>query len=268
MHPADETYTPGYSADSTRFMERRNADRDAGFFTPHLKAGMRLLDCGCGPGTITAGLARVVAPEQARGEARGEVVGLDRELSQLVVARRMASAADLAIRFQQGAVYDLPFAAGSFDAVFSHALFEHLARPAKALAEIRRVLSPGGVAGLRCPDCGGFLIHPMTPLLGSAIDLYKRLQNHNGGDVYAGRKLAGWMRDAGFVDVAASVSYETHDPQVVAEFLAQGLEAARADSLGVDPSLLRDMAAELRRWSGERDVLFAQSWCEAVGRPA
>ena len=247
-------------------MARRNTDRDAGFFTPYLKAGMRLLDCGCGPGTITAGLARLVAPGEDLGEAQGEVVGLDCEESQLVVARRMASAAGLAIRFEQGSVYDLPFAAGSFDAVFSHALFEHLARPAKALAEIRRVLVPGGVAGLRCPDWGGFLIHPMTPLLGSAIDLYKRLQNHNGGDVYAGRKLAGWMREAGFVDVVASVSYETHDPEIVAEFLAQGIEAVRADSLAVDPSLLPEMAAELRRWSRERDVLFAQSWCETVGR--
>ena len=263
-------------------MARRNTDRDAGFFSPHLKAGMRLLDCGCGPGTITAGLARLVAPgngpgaapreaqgeapEAAQGEARGEVVGLDCEESQLGVARRMASAAGLGIRFEQGSVYDLPFAAGSFDAVFSHALFEHLARPAKALAEIHRVLAPGGVAGLRCPDWGGFLIHPMTPLLGSAIDLYKRLQDHNGGDVYSGRKLAGWMREAGFVDVVASASYETHDPEVVAEFLAQGIEAVRADSLAVDPSLLPEMAAELRRWSRERDVLFAQSWCETAGR--
>ena len=50
-------------------LERRTAARSAAFLLPHLRPGMRLLDFGCGPGSITVGLAGVVAP--------GEVVGVD-----------------------------------------------------------------------------------------------------------------------------------------------------------------------------------------------
>jgi ubiquinone/menaquinone biosynthesis C-methylase UbiE len=42
-------------------LSSRTADGWAAFFLPHLGTGMRLLDCGCGPGTITAGLAEAVA---------------------------------------------------------------------------------------------------------------------------------------------------------------------------------------------------------------
>jgi ubiquinone/menaquinone biosynthesis C-methylase UbiE len=48
-----ETYTPGYSEVAVRYMSRRHAARDAAFLLPRLKPGMALLDCACGPGTIT-----------------------------------------------------------------------------------------------------------------------------------------------------------------------------------------------------------------------
>jgi ubiquinone/menaquinone biosynthesis C-methylase UbiE len=56
-----ETYTVGYSDVAVRYMQRRHAARDAAFLLPHLKSGMKLLDCGCGPGTITVGLAGALA---------------------------------------------------------------------------------------------------------------------------------------------------------------------------------------------------------------
>jgi hypothetical protein len=51
------------------YLSRRTAKNNAGFFVHHLRPGMRLLDCGCGPATITVGLAESVAP--------GETVGID-----------------------------------------------------------------------------------------------------------------------------------------------------------------------------------------------
>ena len=51
-------YTPGHTANAVTFMAQRRAATHAAFFLPQLKAGMRLLDCGCGPGTITLDLAQ------------------------------------------------------------------------------------------------------------------------------------------------------------------------------------------------------------------
>ncbi len=57
----------------------RTASKEAAFFLPYLHPGMQVLDVGCGPGSITLGLAEVVAP--------GEVVGIDLQPAQIEQAR-------------------------------------------------------------------------------------------------------------------------------------------------------------------------------------
>ncbi len=138
MHTA--TYTPGYSAPVLSLMEQRTADTHAGFFLPQLMPGWCVLDAGCGPGTITLGLARRVAP--------GLVTGIDVEDSQFAKAREQAEREGLNVEFRKASVYQLPFQDDCFDAVFSHALLEHLSDPGAALAELRRVLKPEGLIGL------------------------------------------------------------------------------------------------------------------------
>jgi ubiquinone/menaquinone biosynthesis C-methylase UbiE len=64
-------YAPGYSPATIIHYASRTAVQQATFFLPHLRPGMSLLDCSCGPGTITIGLAQAVAP--------GQVVGIDIE---------------------------------------------------------------------------------------------------------------------------------------------------------------------------------------------
>ncbi len=62
-----EQYTMGYGPAATAIMARRTAQSHAAFFLQHLKPGMSLLDCGCGPGTITLGFVELVAPGQVVG---------------------------------------------------------------------------------------------------------------------------------------------------------------------------------------------------------
>jgi len=248
MNQSSENYTPGYTSNAVDFMSRRTAESHAAFFLPQLKAGMRLLDCGCGPGGITVGLAERVSP--------GEVIGIDLGGAQLERARERACAAPVRATFREASVYSLPFADAEFDAVFSHALFEHLADAPKALGEIRRVLKPGGCVGLRSPDWGGFVLHPWSEKLANALSDYQAMQRANGGDVSAGRKLAGWLRQAQFARVQASAAYEIYpSAAVIADYLAQQL-----DSNGRDES-----AAVLRNWAKEPDAMFAQAWFEAIG---
>lgn len=243
-----ENYTPGYTPNALDFMSLRTAESHAAFFLPHLKPGMRLLDCGCGPGGITVGLAQRVSP--------GDVVGIDVGGAQLEHARERARAAGVRAIFREASVYSLPFADAEFDAVFSHALFEHLAEPLKALKEVCRVLKPGGCVGLRSPDWGGFVLHPWSEKLAGTLADYQALQRANGGDAFAGRKLAASLRQAQFARVQASAAYEVYpSAALIVDYLAFQLDAKGHS----------ESAAMLRKWAKEPDAMFAQAWFEAIG---
>jgi SAM-dependent methyltransferase len=246
----NETYTLGYDRAAIAFVERRRLEINGAFFLPCLAPGMRVLDCGCGPGTITLDIAQRVGD--------GSVVGLDLSESQVRLATQGAAARGLAnISFRQGTAYALPLPDASVDAVFSHALLEHLSDPARAVAEFRRVLKPGGWLGVCTPDWGGFLYSPATPELLAAVRAYTDLQNRNGGDVRIGHKLLGLLVDAGFEHARATARYENYDPLTV----ITDLIAWQLDSNGFAAE-----AHALREWGARSTGMFAEAWVECVGR--
>jgi SAM-dependent methyltransferase len=112
-----------------------------------LRPGMRVLDVGCGTGSLAA--------ELARGWPGVEVTGLDPDPLALARARRKLERAGLEARLDQGFADDLPYPESSFDRVFSTFMFHHLARDVKEgmLREVCRVLAPGGA--LHLVDFGG-----------------------------------------------------------------------------------------------------------------
>jgi ubiquinone/menaquinone biosynthesis C-methylase UbiE len=246
-------YTPGYSPQITQFMARRTAESHAAFFLPYLRPGMTVLDCGCGPGTITLDLARRVAP--------GQVIGIDQAASQIELAQAAAQEVGMEhVTFRAASIYELPFADASFDAVFSHALFEHLPDPLAALAEVHRVLKPGGWVGLCSPDWGGFLVAPPSPGLGEALHYYMDLQTQNGGNVLAGRYLGQWLTATGFGQVQMSARYECYaDRPLIGEYLAAQLDR-------VQNATAAQMAQQLRDWQLIPGGLFAQAWVSALGQ--
>lgn len=215
-----ESYTPGHTANATDFMAQRSFDSHGAFFRDFVQRGSRVLDCGCGPGSITRGLAERAAP--------AEVIGVDFGESQIARASQDAAARGLGnVRFVAASCYRLPFAAETFDGVFSHALLEHLAEPQKALAEFHRVLKPGGHVGVCSPDWGGFLLAPPSAALDAARDAYTAIQTKNGGDVFVGRKLGGYLADAGFSNIRMEARYECYRSlDCIGEYLARQLEAA------------------------------------------
>ena len=199
-----ETYIFDYDgAQNKKAVGGRTACVHGAFFLPYLHPGMTVLDCGCGPGTITIGLAEAVAP--------GEAVGVDLEASQVDRARAQAIERGIPhLRFETGNVYKLPYGDKTFDAGFSHALLEHLSDPVNAIKEIHRVLKPGGIIGIRAPDWAGTLVAPPNPVLETAFNLYYTFAQHNGGNPFIGRHLRALLREAGFVNTKGSASYTCH----------------------------------------------------------
>lgn len=95
-----------------------------------------------GPGAIALGFAEILSP--------GEVVGLDTSAYHVEAARHAAQERGIRnARFDVGDIYHLPFPNGTFDAAFSSAVLQYLHDPIAALQEMRRVLKPGGIVGVR-----------------------------------------------------------------------------------------------------------------------
>ena len=139
--PTSDTYLHGHHDSVLRSHRWRTAENSAGYLLARLPAGARVLDVGCGPGTITVDLAARV-PD-------GQVTGIDAAGDVLALARQEADRQGRAnVRFEVGDVYDLGYADGTFDVVHAHQVLQHLSNPVAALTEMRRV-SPARRPGRR-----------------------------------------------------------------------------------------------------------------------
>src|SRR5262245_59264102 len=104
---ARETYMYDANTAVAAAQGGRTAAREAAFFLPHLRAGMSLLDAGCGGGSITVGLAEAITP--------GRAMALDLDVGRLSEAQTRAVDVGAALRLAAGDVYHLPFPDASFD---------------------------------------------------------------------------------------------------------------------------------------------------------
>jgi SAM-dependent methyltransferase len=229
---------------------------------------MRLLDAGCGPGSITLGLAERVAP--------GEVVGIDADPAALEYARGLAAERGITnVRFESGDAYALPYDDASFDAVFSHCVLQHLADPAAAVREMHRVLRPGSVIGIADADHDTSIIYPPDPLLDRWIEVSREMRlRTSGGDVRVGQKLRALLADAGFVRTQATIACNADGTDERARFIggwqAAGLEdtafVAEATRLDVsDERELRDIAAAWRRWGDSPGAVCVTGGFQCLG---
>jgi SAM-dependent methyltransferase len=264
-----EAYTFRANPAAEAVFARRTGAVDAEFFLPHLKSGIHLLDCGSGPGSITCDLAELVAP--------GEVVGLDIQPAQVERGRTLARERGITnVRFEAGSIYALPFADVTFDAAFAHVVLVHLNDPLAALREMRRVLKPGGVVGIRDGNFSLWQIFPPTPLLEAWMALHLRVWKHNGGNPFYASHQRQLLLEAGFARSEASANFNMNGAgslaktQQAAEIITGFLRgsAYRETAIGqgwVDQAGLDAMCAELQAWGERPDALYLLGHCAAVG---
>jgi SAM-dependent methyltransferase len=257
---AQETavYTHGHHASVLRSHEWRTAANSAAYLTGELRPHMRLLDIGCGPGTITADLAELLP--------QGHVTGVDAAAGVLDRARATAERRGVTnVTFETADVLRLPYGDAEFCVVHAHQTLQHVGDPVGALREMRRVCRPGGIVAVRDGDYGGTFWYPEVPGMDDWKDLYRRVAAANGGTPDAGRRLHAWAREAGFTDVAVSTSnwcYHTPEERswwsdLWAERTLSSTyaEAAVAGGHATEAGLQR-ISDAWRRWGAEEDGWF------------
>jgi len=267
-----DTYTHGHHPSVLRSHEWRTAENSAGYLLSSLRPGQRLLDVGCGPGTITLDLAERVAP--------GEVVGIDASADVIERARATADSrpkpGSTDVRFEVGDVYALQHGDASFDVVHAHQVLQHLTDPVRALREMRRLLALGGTLAVRDSDYAAKFWAPVDTRLTRWLELYHQVTRRNGAEADAGRFLPSWVRQAGFADIEVSSSTWTFaDAQtrawwggLWAERVVDSAFAEQAVSYGLsDRAELTELAAGWRAWAEAEDAIFVVLGVEVLARP-
>ncbi len=240
------------------------------FFLRHLEPGMSVLDCGCGPGTITQGIAEIVAP--------GRVVGCDLEPG--MVARATAEAEGKGLdnlSFQVGNILDLPFEDNTFDAVMSCAVTEHLSEPVKAMSELGRVAKQGGIVGITRTDWSANLFAPPCPPAERFIELFEHGFSTQGATMFGGKDLPRMMQEAGLtvapsdVLVAMNGAYTAGPGNAMVAGWAEWIENLPLFDRVIEDGLttreeLDAMCVEMREWSAQPGTLAATGGCRVVAR--
>jgi ubiquinone/menaquinone biosynthesis C-methylase UbiE len=172
---------------------QRNVDNSAAYLTDAIQPHMKILDVGCGPGSITLDLARRVL--------KGHVTGLDTEAASATLDRARAQAKVEGISnvdFVTGDALALPFPDGIFDIAHAHQILVHVTDPVRVIREMRRVTKPGGFVACREIDAPSQVIQPQIPDADAWIRLFWRTAEENGNNSRAGLHLLEWAREAGF----------------------------------------------------------------------
>jgi len=188
------------SWDATRRLRSWERDR------LRLAHGDRLLDVGCGLGEAALALAEDLGD-------RGEVVGIDASEQMLRVARTNARSARCRARFTVGDACSLDEPDDSFDAARCERTLQWLADPAAAVAELVRVVRPGGRVSLIDTDWSTFTIHVGDHAIAALVRGAMRTERNRASNV--GRRLHDLVGAAGCVPRArteATQTWTTWDP--------------------------------------------------------
>lgn len=253
-----DTYTHGHHESVLRSHSWRTAENSAAYLLPYLESGQRMLDVGCGPGTITCDLAARVAP--------GEVIAIDVVADVIAKAEAFGAETGAAnVTFQVGDVYALEHNDDSFDVVHAHQVLQHLSDPVGALREMKRVTKPGGVIAVRDADYGGMSWAPEDPSLENWRRVYRAVARRNDAEPDGARHLLRWARKAGFTDVTPSVEAWLFAEDVTREWWSSTWATRVTNSALAEQALqyglatqqdLEAMADGFRTWAADPDSWF------------
>jgi SAM-dependent methyltransferase len=201
-----------------------------------IRAGMRVLDVGTGPGTAAAGAA-------TRG---AQATGIDIAPAMIEIAAQRHPDPE----FVQGSATELPFADGSFDAVVGNIVIQHVGEPERAADELARVLVPGGRLALSTWD-----VPERSPLFAALIGAVDDAKVPPPSEVPHGPSFFQFgeddvFRGAGFADVeigSFALDFPLHSADQLLKIIAEGTVRMAALLLAADDSQRARMRVSLER---------------------
>jgi ubiquinone/menaquinone biosynthesis C-methylase UbiE len=203
--------------------------------------GERVLDVACGTGIVARRIALLV------GE-RGKVVGLDPSSAMLDVARDAAAHEDVTIDWRQGNAEALPFDDARFDLALCQQGLMFFQDRAAGLAEMRRVLVPGGRVAVTVTQ--GLEAHPWEQRLDAAFTRYSgRSVMHTVFSMGDRDALAGLLAGAGFTEIEitpVTINARYVDPERYLETRIAAIAAAVPEFQQLDAAGRESMAAAIR----------------------
>ncbi len=263
MTDKDE-YAHGHTPSVVSHHARRTAQDSAAFLLPHLAPGQRLLDVGCGPGSITVDLAERVHP--------GRVLAID--VSDIAIENAKAAVAERGlnnVEVRLGNIYDLDDE--SFDVIYAHQVLQHLSDPVQALRNMKSVLAPDGVVAVRDSDYAGMMWAPRPPILDRFMELYHQINDALGLQADSGRWLPTWVGEAGFTNATVSSSTWTQSTPEArsvwggawAKRVLESSYAEHALSLGLGTRAeLEEISAAFVWWTEQPNALWVVPHVEVL----
>jgi ubiquinone/menaquinone biosynthesis C-methylase UbiE len=208
-------YVHGYDTrESVRLQDQASTLVELLHFDTSYPAGSQVLEAGCGTGAQTITLAH--------NSPDARVTSIDiAEISIALAKRRIEESGFTNVNFQQGDIYELPFAPGSFDHIFVCFVLEHLAQPLEALNSLKTLLKVGGTITVIEGDHGSTCFYPDNDAAHRAIQCQVKLQEQAGGNANIGRELYPLLSAAAFrlVNVSPRMVYvDASKPHLVRGF--------------------------------------------------
>ena len=259
-------YRTGYVEPVVRLLRSYTAETNVPFLLPYVRPGMRVLDFGCGLGSISMGLAKAAAP--------GEMHGVGENPSNVGEARTRARATG-----QSNAVFHvanlsaLPFEDGIFDVANCHNILMYIPDTRAALTEVKRVLKPGGIIGCREMICDACFIHPSLGAMRTVWDVFSDLTAFDEGHPQMGKNLKNDILGAGFENIRVGASFDTYDtPEQIAFmhtlitgwFLSPEVMEVGSKYGVSTPQVWERIRAAADQWKDAPEAMLAIAWGEAV----
>ncbi len=163
-----------------------------------LRAGMRAVDVGCGAGAVTSSMLALVG-------SAGHVTALEPSPERLEEARAHVGNSPT-VEFLRAGLPATGLADGSFDYAWCQYVLEYFKDPAPAVAELIRIVRPGGRIVAAEIDGFGLSYWPAPDGVERGKETFLSALAATGFDLFIGRKLYGLFRSAGLVDVRVHLS--------------------------------------------------------------